>query len=214
MFCGEFFKMLEKEKKQRLRQLRRKIRRLKWFPAYQNFSELGIKGRRNDEQRYRYLDFSHCKDKIVVDYGCNLGQASVKATQAGARKVIGIDSQADTIQSALEIRDLLGISTINYHVVDFNEKDFNKKIKQLFQDEIPEISFFLSVYRTKELKDRDGLFRFIIQNTKEIIFFEGHSERSIDTFEYYTDLFLKFNLNADFLGYSQKDTRPFFLIRL
>lgn len=206
--------MLIKEQKQRLRQLRRKIRRLKWFPAYQSFNELGIKGRRNDEQRYRHLDFSHCKDKIVADYGCNLGQASVKAAQAGARNVIGLDSQADTIQSALEIRDLLGISTINYHVVDFNEKDFNKKIKQLFQDETPDISFFMSVYRTKELKDRDELFRFIIQNTKEIIFFEGHSERSIDTVEYYMDLFSKFNLNADFLGYSQKDTRPFFLIRL
>ena len=206
--------MLIKGQKQRLRQLRRKIRRLKWFPAYQSFNELGIKGRRNDEQRYRHLDFSHCKDKIVADYGCNLGQASVKAAQAGARNVIGLDSQADTIQSALEIRDLLGISTINYHVVDFNEKDFNKKIKQLFQDETPDISFFMSVYRTKELKDRDELFRFIIQNTKEIIFFEGHSERSIDTVEYYMDLFSKFNLNADFLGYSQKDTRPFFLIRL
>ena len=76
------------------------------------------------------------------------------------------------------------------------------------------MSFFLSVYRTKELKNPDGLFKFIIDNTKEIIFFEGHSKRSIDTVEYYMDLFSKFNINVDFIGYSQKDTRPLFLIRL
>ena len=150
----------------------------------------------------------------MADYGCNLGQASVKAAQAGARKVIGMDSQADTISSATDIRDLLGLNTITYHVVDFNDKDFDNKIKRLFQDGTPDISFFLSVYRTKELIDRDSLFQFIIDNTKEMVFFEGHSKRNIDTVEYYTNIFSRFKLNADFLGYSQKDTRPFFLIRL
>ncbi len=206
--------MLDKDRMRKLRKVKRRIRRLKWFPSYQSFSELGIKGRRNEEQRYRYLDFSLCKGKIVADYGCNLGQASIKASQAGAIKVIGLDSQKDTIESALEIRDLMEISAIDYYVIDFNDKDFDKKIKQLFQDGTPDISFFLSLYRTRELKGRDSLFQFVIDNTKEKIFFEGHSKRSIDTVEYYSDIFSKFNLNANFLGYNQKDTRPFFLIRL
>lgn len=206
--------MLDKDRMRKLRKVKRRIRRLKWFPSYQSFSELGIKGRRNEEQRYRYLDFSLCKGKIVADYGCNLGQASIKASQAGAIKVIGLDSQKDTIESALEIRDLMEISAIDYYVIDFNDKDFDKKIKQLFQDGTPDISFFLSLYRTRELKARDSLFQFVIDNTKEKIFFEGHSKRSIDTVEYYSDIFSKFNLNANFLGYNQKDTRPFFLIRL
>lgn len=206
--------MLDKDRMRKLRKVKRRIRRLKWFPSYQSFSELGIKGRRNEEQRYRYLDFSLCKGKIVADYGCNLGQASIKASQAGAIKVIGLDSQKDTIESALEIRDLMEISAIDYYVIDFNDKDFDKKIKQLFQDGTPDISFFLSLYRTRELKSRDSLFQFVIDNTKEKIFFEGHSKRSIDTVEYYSDIFSKFNLNANFLGYNQKDTRPFFLIRL
>ena len=206
--------MLDKGRMRKLRKVKRRIRRLKWFPSYQSFSELGIKGRRNEEQRYRYLDFSLCKGKIVADYGCNLGQASIKASQAGAIKVIGLDSQKDTIESAIEIRDLMEISAIDYYVIDFNDKDFDKKIKQLFQDGTPDISFFLSLYRTRELKSRDSLFQFVIDNTKEKIFFEGHSKRSIDTVEYYSDIFSKFNLNANFLGYNQKDTRPFFLIRL
>ena len=206
--------MLDKDRMRKLRKVKRRIRRLKWFPSYQSFCELGIKGRRNEEQRYRYLDFSLCKGKIVADYGCNLGQASIKASQAGAIKVIGLDSQKDTIESALEIRDLMEISAIDYYVIDFNDKDFDKKIKRLFQDGTPDIAFFLSLYRTRELKARDSLFQFVIDNTKEKIFFEGHSKRSIDTVEYYSDIFSKFNLNANFLGYNQKDTRPFFLIRL
>lgn len=206
--------MLDKDRMRKLRKVKRRIRRLKWFPSYQSFSELGIKGRRNEEQRYRYLDFSLCTGKIVADYGCNLGQASIKASQAGAIKVIGLDSQKDTIESALEIRDLMEISAIDYYVIDFNDKDFDKKIKRLFQDGTPDIAFFLSLYRTRELKARDSLFQFVIDNTKEKIFFEGHSKRSIDTVEYYSDIFSKFNLNANFLGYNQKDTRPFFLIRL
>jgi SAM-dependent methyltransferase len=200
--------------KKELKKVIRKTRRLNWFPSYQSFSELGIKGLRNDGLRYKYLDFSLCRDKIVADYGCNIGQSSVKAAQAGAKKVIGMDSEPDTISAAISISNLLEISNIDYQIIDFNDSDFGFKIRELFKDGTPDISFFLSVYRTKELKDRDGLFKFIIDNTKEIIFFEGHSTRSIDTVEYYTNLFSKFQLKADFLGYSQKDTRPLFIIRM
>lgn len=205
---------LEKEKKKKLRKIKRNVKRLKWFPSYQRFDELGIRGRRNDEQRYRYLDFSLCKNKIVVDYGCNLGQACIKAARAGAQKVIGFDSQSDTVESAREIRDFLEINAIEYYVVDFNDDDFDIKIKKIFQHEIPHISFFLSVYRTKELKDRNGLFQFIIDHTKEFIFFEGHSKKDIDTVEFYSTLFHRFQLHARFLGYSQSNIRPLFLIRL
>lgn len=204
----------DREKKKRLKRLKRKIKRIKWFPSYQSIDELGIRGRRNEYKRYSFLDFTLCKGKIVADYGCNLGQACIKAAKAGAKRVIGIDSQKDTIEAANDIKDILGLENVNYCIIDFNEEDFRKQIMDIFQNSTPDISFFLSVYRTKELNDRDGLFQFIIDNTKEIIFFEGHSKRSVDTVEYYTDIFYNFHLNAQFLGYSQNDTRPFFLIRL
>jgi len=200
--------------KKGIRRIKRKIRRLKWFPNYQSFTELGIKGRRNDSIRYKYLDLSLCRNKIVVDYGCNLGQASIKAAKAGAKHVIGLDSQEDTITVALKIKEILNVKNVDFYTVDFNQDGYEKRIKTIFNNKKPAISFFLSVYRTKELKDRDGLFQFIIDNTEEIIYFEGHSDRSIDTVEYYMDLFKRFGLNSEFLGYSQKDTRPFFIIRV
>ena len=206
--------MTEKDAKKKLRTVKRKIRKISWFPSYQSFSELGIKGRRNDDSRYRYLDFSLCKNKIICDYGCNLGQSSIKAAKEGATKVIGLDSQADTIESAAEIKEILGVENIEYYVVDFNEAEYESTIKNIFAGVKPDISFFLSVYRTKELKNRDGLFKFIIDNTKDIIFFEGHSKKGVDTVEYYNELFLKFNLKTDFLGFNQNGTRPFFKIRL
>lgn len=198
--------------KKRIRKIKRKIRHLSWFPSYQSFSELGIKGRRNDTLRYVHIDFSLCRDKLVVDYGCNLGQTSFLAAKYGARRVIGFDCQVDAIDIAREIQEVMGIKNVEFHTVDFNEVDFSEKVRNLFNGEFPDISFFLSVYRTKELRDRDGLFKFILENTGEAVFFEGHSDRSIDTIDYYRKLFKRFNVNAEFLGYSQGDTRPLFIV--
>jgi SAM-dependent methyltransferase len=206
------FHSSHRNNKKRIRRLKRRIRRLSWFPSYQTFSELGIKGRRNDTLRYVHLDFSRCRDKLVVDYGCNLGQTSFLAARSGARRVIGFDCQADAIDVAREIQDVLGIKNVEFYKVDFNEINFGDKIHEIFNGEIPDISFFLSVYRTKELRDRDGLFKFILDNTREAVFFEGHSDRSIDTIDYYRKLFERFKVNADFLGYSQGDTRPLFIV--
>ena len=206
--------MDDREKRKRLRRLKRRIRRLSWFPSYQSFSELGIKGRRNDSVRYRYLDFTDCSDSIVADYGCNIGQTAVKAAKAGAKMVYGFDSQADSIEVAKEIGEILNLDNLEFYRVDFNDPDYQEKILNIFNGEYPDISFFLSVYRTKELKDRDGLFKFIIEHTKNTIYFEGHSVKSIDTVDFYMDLFKRFGLRAEFLGYSQGETRPFFKITL
>lgn len=198
--------------KKRIRRLKRKIRRLSWFPSYQSFSELGIKGRRNDTLRYTHLDFSRCRGRLVVDYGCNIGQTSFLAAKSGARRVVGLDCQAEAISIAREIKEVLGIENVEFYAVDFNETDFREKVQKILYGETPDVSFFLSVYRTKELKDRDGLFKFILENTREAIFFEGHSDRSIDTVDYYKKLFERFNVDAEFLGYAQGDTRPLFIV--
>lgn len=198
--------------KKKLRRLKRKIRRLKWFPSYQSFSELGIRGRRNDTLRYSHIDFSLCMGKVVADYGCNLGQTSFLAAKSGARKVIGMDCQADTIETAREIRKILGFENVEFHIVDFNEAGYSERIREIFSSDVPDVSFFLSVYRTKELKDRDGLFQFILDNTRDAVFLEGHSDRSIDTLDYYGKLFEKFQVDAEFLGFNQGDTRPLFVV--
>lgn len=193
----------------KIKKLQRRVRRISWFPSYQSFSEIGIKGKRDDIQRYRYIDFSRCKDKVVVDFGCNLGQTCTKVYYAGAKRIIGLDSQKDTIKMAQEIRDFLE-TDIEFYVVDFNHRDYKKQIREILEDDQIDISFFLSVYRTKELKDRAGLFQFIIDSTQRVIFFEGHADPGIDTDQYYINEFKRFPVDYKFFGYTQERSRPFF----
>jgi len=196
-------------RQKRIKKLGRKIKRLSWFPSYQSFTEIGLKGKRDDSERYRYLDFSKCKGKTVIDFGCNLGQTCLKAYKAGAKRVIDIDSQRDTIKLARKISELLNAEN-EYHVVDFNNHEYQKEIHTILDGKRADISFFLSVYRTKELKDREGLFNFIISITDELIYFEGHADPSLDTEDYYVDIFKKFPVKYKFLGYTQNNSRPFF----
>jgi SAM-dependent methyltransferase len=155
------------------------------------------------------MDLTKCRNKIVIDFGCNLGQTCLKAYQAGAKRVVGIDSQKDTIKLAREIADILK-TNIEFYVVDFNHRYYKQKILELLRGDRVDISFFLSMYRTKELKDRDGLFNFIISLTGEVIFFEGHADPGTDTERYYSEVFRNFPINYKFLGYTQGDSRPFY----
>ena len=138
---------LNKEQHKCLKQLKRKIKKLDWFPKYQSFSEIGIKGLRNDSDRYTHLGFSICKDKVIADYGCNLGQTVFMAVKHCAQRASGFDRQRDTIESARELQSILGYRNVEFHVIDFNDQEFNSKINRIFNDHIPDISFFLSVYR-------------------------------------------------------------------
>lgn len=197
------------DSQKRIKRLRRKVKKLSWFPAYQSFSEIGLKGKRDDLERYRFLDFPRCKDKVVVDFGCNLGQTCIKAYKAGAKRVIGLDCQKDTIKLAREIAGVLNLN-VEYYTVNFNDPDFKEKINEIISNERVNISFFLSIYRTKELKDRDGLFNYIIDITNDVVFFEGHADPGIDTEDYYIEVFKKFPVEYRFLGYTMNNSRPFF----
>ena len=197
------------DRQKRIKKLRRKIKRLAWFPSYQSFSEIGLRGKRDDSERYRYLDFSKCRGKIVVDFGCNVGQTCVKAQKAGAKRVIGLDCQKDTITLAKEIAELLDFQ-IEYYVIDFNDPDFKEKVNAIIDNKKIDISFFLSIYRTKELNDREGLFNYIIDITDEVIFFEGHADPGLDTEDYYVEVFKRFPVEYRFFGYTQNNSRPFF----
>ena len=195
----------------KVKRLRRKIRRLSWFPSYQTFTEIGIRGKRDDLSRYRYVDFSVCRGKVIVDFGCNLGQTCVKAHAAGAKRIIGVDGQKDTIGMAREIAALLE-ADIEYYAVDFNGADYRKRIIEILGNDKIDSAFFLSVYRTKELKDRDGLLGFIIDMTGERLFFEGHADPGIDTDAYYTEVFRRFPVEFSFQGYTQEQSRPFYIV--
>ena len=192
--------------------LRRRLSSLRWFSNYQSIPLAGLQGERS-LNRFGLMDMSLLRDQVVMDFGCNTGQSSLKAVQAGAREAIGIEGMRDTWEGAIHIGQLTGFQNLRYLNVDFNAPDFDAIINQ--QSPAPaDYSFFFSVYRTKELVQRDRLFQYIIDKTRKGIFFEGHAHPKIDTLEYYDWLFDSFGLSHQFLGNSEGELRPLFFLDL
>lgn len=170
----------------------------RWFDSYQDIVELGILGKRKAIMRFPYvLDFSCCKNKVVVDFGCSTGHALFEAYYNGATKCVGFEYTQKNVNIINKIARRLRIP-VEAHRVDFNSADFEHIIRTIIPNW--DYSLFLSVYRTKELRDRNALLRFIWENTHQGMFFEGHSE-SIDTEEFYSNVFSQLiNAKISFLG--------------
>jgi hypothetical protein len=189
-----------------------KIRAIDWFKNYQTIPLLGIRGQRST-RRFGMMDMQRLLDSVVYDFGSNIGQSAIKAIMAGAAKAVGFEVMDDTLGIARQMKRLSGYTNLEYFKVDFNDPHFDWKIDDAYPDKC-DYSFFFSVYRTKELTQRDRLFRYIIDKTKKGIYFEGHAHKIIDTVEYYDWLFETFGLTYKFLGYSENDIRPLFYIPL
>lgn len=170
----------------------------KWFDAYQDIVELGLQGKRSATHRFpNIIDLSCCRDKVVVDFGCNVGHALFEAYFNGASRCVGFEYIQDNVDIINQLATQLQIP-VRAYCIDFNTENFDKDILNI----IPrwDYSLFLSVYRTLELKDRNGLLQFIWTNTQQGMFFEGHSE-TIDTQAFYTEVFSQLvNANISFLG--------------
>ena len=206
MLENEYAKLIKTE---HLEKLSNHIRQIRWFDSYQSIPLVGLQGQRS-LNRFDLIDMSALRDQTVMDFGCNLGQSCIRAVQAGAKKVIGVEGMKDTYRVAGEIGKTIGFTNLHYLNVDFNNLNFKKKIDEYYPHNV-DFSFFLSVYRTKELTQRDKLFQYIINKTNKGIFFEGHAHPKIDTIEYYDWLFECFKLKYNFLGYSEPNLRPLFL---
>jgi hypothetical protein len=181
-----------------------------WFPHYQEIQEVGITGSRPYAPRYTEVyDFSFLKDKIVVDFGGNIGQAAVEAYFCGASSVFNFEYQQCAIQTGKNIARALGIP-IQHNTIDFNSPDFEQHVKMI----VPEWDWaiYQAIYRTKEIVDVKKSFDFIVNNTREGLIFEGNGEKNIDTVEFYMEIFKPYQFQEiKFLGFSQQ--RPAFIIR-
>jgi len=87
--------------------------------------------------------------------------------------VYGIDIMPDTITLSQNIAKALGIQA-RFEVIDLNQSTFDQKIKKLINSSDIDVTFFFSIYGTKEFHNRDKVFDFIIQSTNSYIFVEGH----------------------------------------
>lgn len=196
----------------RVNGLQKSIQKLEWFNNYQHIPMAGLKGQRTN-RRFELMDLSLLQDASVMDFGCNLGQACIKAVQAGAKSVIGIEGMPDTFKLANAIKALCTLDPIEYLNIDFNHPAFDALIDRAVPEAV-DYSFFFSVYRTKELIQRDRLFQYIIHKSRKGVFFEGHAHAKIDTIEYYDWLFESHGLKYQFLGHSEGRLRPLFYLPL
>src|SRR5512145_3066395 len=87
--------------------LRRRLSSLHWFSNYQSIPLAGLQEERS-LNRFGLMDMSLLRDQVVMDFGCNTGQSSLKAVQAGAREAIGIEGMHDTWEGAVHIGQLTG----------------------------------------------------------------------------------------------------------
>lgn len=185
---------------------------LSWFRNYQFIPLVGLRGERT-LRRYELMEMSLLRDQVVMDFGCNIGQASLRAVMAGAQEVWGIEGMPDTWELASRIGKLTGFGNLRYLNIDFNDDSFDREIDRHCPGQV-DYSFFFSVYRTKELTQRERLFRYIIDKTRKGIFFEGHAHPVIDTLDYYDWLFESLGLKYSFLGHSEGTLRPLFFLPL
>lgn len=193
------------------KQLQKKVKSLSWFPKYHTIDTVNLQGSRS-MSRLQLIDFNSFRDCSVIDFGCSLGQMSISAAESGASKVLGVEGMPDTIEVARSIKDSIGLSNLKYLQVDFNSQDFDTQIDNVFPDEA-DYTFFFSVYRTKELTQRDRLFDYILKKTKIACYFEGHADPEIDTDEYYQNLFERFGVTGSFLGFSEDGLRPLYCLK-
>ena len=208
-FEEEFARLLRDPVK---RDIQDGMQQLAWFQNYHSIPFLGMAGQRS-LKRFKLMEAVPLLDSVIIDFGCNLGQASLKALQLGAREVWGIEGMQDTLAMAEKIKTIAGCHNLHYLHMDFNNPQFDRLIDQA----IPlscDYAFFFSVYRTKELTQRDRLFQYILQKTSKGVFFEGHAHPKIDTIEYYEWLFETVHVPYTFLGYSEEQIRPLFYLNL
>jgi SAM-dependent methyltransferase len=189
------------------------IQDVDWFKNYQNIPEIGLSGERT-LKRYGLLDLSRIKGKTVADFGCNTGQSCFEFYYRGASAVWGFDVQQKVVDIANAVSNAMGTGErVKFFCVDFNDVSCFEEMDAVLPDKVDFSSFF-SVYRTKELTQREKLFSYIISKTRENIFFEGHADRNIDTLEYYEELFKNNNLKSEFKGYGEEKIRPLFVLSL
>lgn len=182
----------------------------RWFRNYQEIIELNLDGERKREPRYtKIYDFSILKNKTVVDFGGNVGQASIEAYFNGAERVYNFDMQKLTVEAGKAIADLFCPDVTN-HIIYFNSLDFEADVLEIVSEW--DWAIFQAIYRTKEIKDIKKVFSFIVDRTKEGIVFEGNGDGDIDTDEFYQEVFRPYNFSSiKFLGHSQ--SRPAYILR-
>tara|TARA_R110002049_G_scaffold174412_1_gene341603 strand:- start:202 stop:1377 length:1176 start_codon:yes stop_codon:yes gene_type:complete len=155
-------------------QLKKQLKNNGQFPygkrdrAYQSID--GNPGIRNMEHRYEVMQFPKSFDgETVIDFGCSVGAICLEAKRRGAKRVVGLDYKAETIEVAKQVAKEYNLDIEFY---TFNIDDGLDNLKSIIGKDSFDHVFALSIWaHCDELK----LAQMINYYTNKICWFEGHN---------------------------------------
>ena len=136
--------------------------------AYQSID--GNPGIRDMEHRYEVMQFPKSFDgETVIDFGCSAGAICLEAKRRGAKRVVGLDYKAETIEVAKQIAKEFDL---NIEFYTFNIDDGLDTLKSIIGEDKFDHVFALSIWaHCDEVK----LAQMINNYTDKICWFEGHN---------------------------------------
>lgn len=168
-----------------------------WFVDYQQIPSKGITTGRDPAVRVRLFVPEDFRSASVLDLGCNLGSLSFASIAFGARSVIGVDFDRDVIAKA---RSLVTTESISFSVEDIDSPAFWRSIDPV------DTVLFLSIFLTRELKNKYAILANACAKAKRCLYFEGHANETqgYRVCDYVRDicLFSGFE-NVEYLGNSE-----------
>ncbi len=139
---------------------------------YQSYSEIGLSGTRNIQERihiYQAKKYLKSTDD-VLDIGCNCGFLDLQLSEY-VKSIKGIDVEPLFIEIANQTKAYVGVSNVQFSVMDFREEVENANIKY---DVIFSLAVHTNVFQTG-IAERQFVDD-IISKLKDggILFFESH----------------------------------------
>ncbi|MBM3437190.1 MAG: methyltransferase domain-containing protein [Bacteroidetes bacterium] len=169
---------------------------------YYHSDEL-VRGRRSDiVERIKKINNIDIVNKSIIDLGCNLGSNCYSAINFGAKSAIGVDNSPKLISAAIRMNAFFASSC------EFFVHDLNFEMKNI---EPADTVFCFSI--TSHLNNLKSLKKTIKLITKNVLYFEGHSNSNQKD---YAELFNGLFKDIRLIGYNRESidnkrhNRPFF----
>ena len=154
--------------------LKQKLKEKGQFPygkrdrAYQSIA--GEPGIRDMNHRFKVMNFPKSFDgETVIDFGCSAGAICLEAKKRGAKRVVGLDYKAETIDVAKSLAKELNLDIEFY---TFNIDDGINHLKQIIGEDKFDHVFALAIWAHC---DENKLADMINHYTDKICWFEGHN---------------------------------------
>jgi hypothetical protein len=171
---------------------------------YVDIAELGVKGMRDWEHRVKAFQFNEIdfKGKTVLDWGSNTGAFCREASRRGAKRVIGMEGNGNTVRIQRELSNYLGFFNIDFYTINLRTKEGNRDvlgdIKQITNMDNFDIHFFFS------MDQHVGFPKGVGGICNELMIVEGGVAQQI---EYFEDLMKPEFKKVEFAGFSTDHAR-------